>query len=191
MIRFLKIFGIAFREKSSFPKNVNVRKQYESSSRIDVRGGSPKKKEIEQRGISVKNLLKKGLEKGTYIRRKNLQKVIKKGGKNGEKTFKKFARGPQAPAERVDIRRGCALILDAPYLALYPFAIFLFFCWRIPSWIPPYPPYPSIFLHFHRLFFLTFIFFDLFFDLFFGSIFGRFFGRFLGRFGGQFWTYFP
>ena len=62
-MRFLKIFGIAFREKSSFPKNVNVRKQYESSSRIDVRGGSPKKKEIEKRGISVKKPSEKGSRK--------------------------------------------------------------------------------------------------------------------------------
>ena len=78
---------------------------------------------------------------------------------------------------------GSALILDAPYLALYPFAIFLFFCWRIPSWIPPYPPYPSIFLHFHLLFSSIF---RPFFDLFFGSIFGRIFGRFLDDFGVDF-----
>ena len=65
----------------------------------------------------------------------------------------------------------------------YPFAIFLFFCWRIPSWIPPYPPYPSIFLHFRRLFSSIF---RPFFDLFFGSIFGRIFGRFLDDFGVNF-----
>jgi len=50
----LMIFGIAFHEKSSFPKKVHVRKPHDSCSRIGVREGSPKKKEIKKKGNSVK-----------------------------------------------------------------------------------------------------------------------------------------
>ena len=49
------IFRFASHEKSSFPKKVHVRKPHDSCSRIGVREGSPKKKEIEKRGKSVKN----------------------------------------------------------------------------------------------------------------------------------------
>ena len=59
------ISRIAFHEKSSFPKKVHVRKPHDSCSRIGVREGSPKKKEIEKRGHYVKKHPKIGLEKGT------------------------------------------------------------------------------------------------------------------------------
>ncbi len=45
----LMIFGIAFHEKSSFSKKVHVRKPHDSCSRIGVREGSPKKKEIKKK----------------------------------------------------------------------------------------------------------------------------------------------
>ena len=90
------IFGIAFHKKSSFPKKVHVRKPYDSCSRIGVREGSPKKKEIKKRGKIIKNIFKNRSRKRMQKLRTNLQKVIKKGGKNEENTFKKFAPGPLA-----------------------------------------------------------------------------------------------
>ena len=63
---------------------------------------------------------------------KIIKKTTQNWAQNHEKSIQKFARGPQAPARRVGIRRGCAFILDAPYLALYPlypFAICLFLSW--------------------------------------------------------------
>ena len=85
----LMIFGIAFHEKSSFSKKVHVRKPHDSCSRIGVREGSPKKKEIKKRGKSIKNIFKNRSRKRMQKWRKNLQKVIKKGGKNEEKNMKK------------------------------------------------------------------------------------------------------
>ena len=52
------IFGIAFHEKSSFSKKVHVRKPHDSCSRIGVREGPPKKKEIKKRGKIIKNIFK-------------------------------------------------------------------------------------------------------------------------------------
>ena len=49
---------IRFRGKSSFPKKVNVLKPHVLRSRMRVRDGSPKNKEIEKRGNSVKNVFK-------------------------------------------------------------------------------------------------------------------------------------
>ena len=54
----LMIFGIAFHEKSSFPKKVHVRKPHDSCSRMRVREGPPKKKEIKKRGEHIKDLFK-------------------------------------------------------------------------------------------------------------------------------------
>ena len=85
----LMIFGIAFHEKSSFSKKVHVRKPHDSCSRIGVREGSPKKKEIKKRGKNIKNIFKNRSRKRMQKWRKKLQKVIKKGGKNEEKTMKK------------------------------------------------------------------------------------------------------
>ena len=52
----LMIFGIAFHENSSFSKKVHVRKAYDSCSRIGVREGSPKKKEIKKKGKNIKKI---------------------------------------------------------------------------------------------------------------------------------------
>ena len=63
---------------------------------------------------------------------KIIKKTTQNWAQNHEKSIQKFARGPQAPARRVELRRGCAFILDAPYLGfypLYPFAICLFLSW--------------------------------------------------------------
>ena len=85
----LMIFGIAFHEKSSFSKKVHVRKPYDSCSRIGVREGSPKKKEIKKIGKHIKKIFKNRSRKRMQKWRNNLQKVIKKGGKNEEKNMKK------------------------------------------------------------------------------------------------------
>ena len=60
----LMVFGIAFHDKSSFPKKVHVRKPHDSCSRMRVREGSPKKKEIKKEEILLNNYPKIGLEKG-------------------------------------------------------------------------------------------------------------------------------
>ena len=54
----LMIFGIAFHENSSFSKKVHARKAYDSCSRIGVREGPPKKKEIKKRGKIIKKTFK-------------------------------------------------------------------------------------------------------------------------------------
>ena len=67
----LMIFGIAFHENSSFSKKVHVRKAYDSCSRIGVREGSPKNKEIKKRGKSVKKLSKnRSRKKDATIKKK-------------------------------------------------------------------------------------------------------------------------
>ena len=45
---FLMIFEIVFHKKTSFPKRVNVLRTYVLPSRMRVREGSPKKKEIKK-----------------------------------------------------------------------------------------------------------------------------------------------
>ena len=52
LMRNLMFFEHRFREKSSFPKRVYPRKPLYSCSRIGVREGSPKKKDIKKRGKS-------------------------------------------------------------------------------------------------------------------------------------------
>ena len=83
------IFGIAFHENSSFPKKVHVRKPHDSCSRIGVREGSPKKKEINKKRKSYKKYLQKQVSKKDAKMKKHLPKVIQKRGKHDETTFKK------------------------------------------------------------------------------------------------------
>ena len=58
--------------KTSFPKKVNVRKAYESSSRMRVREGLSKKKHIKKRGTSVKNFFKNRSRKRDAKSKNNL-----------------------------------------------------------------------------------------------------------------------
>ena len=74
----LMIFGIAFHEKSSFSKKVHVRKPHDSCSRIGVREGSPKKKEIKKRGTIIKNIFKNRSRKRDGNYKENLLKIIQK-----------------------------------------------------------------------------------------------------------------
>ena len=70
----MNIIRIAFHEKSSFPKKVNVLKPNVLRSRMRVREGSPKKREIKNMEIMYKTIPKIGFEKGRKIRAQNTRK---------------------------------------------------------------------------------------------------------------------
>ena len=69
---------ICFREKSSFPKRLDVRFYYESPSKTHARDGSPTNKEIPKKEEPEKNLSQNSFQKRSAIimkeRQQNWQK---------------------------------------------------------------------------------------------------------------------
>ena len=63
-IRILIVSEVAFREKMSFLKKVDVRKPHDSCSRIGVCEGPSKKKEIKKIGKVIKYIFKNRARKG-------------------------------------------------------------------------------------------------------------------------------
>ena len=112
------MFEIVFhKKKTSFPKMVNVLRPYVLPSRMRVREGSPKKKEIEKRGNIVnhrsknnskkrdggmKNNPPKSHQKRRYKSIQNTFKIHQFFGTSPETTFWCFWPFPGCPKVTVD-----------------------------------------------------------------------------------------